>query len=159
MMVMPLVAFPAGKDCPRVAGRPTTGAPENFQLVSVVDRVYLRGLAAPEVNAKGSFTPNFATAANFVGGVAASPSADGANVFKIDDLGSAEPISSNPYPWQLGTTKPIDGLVAATTLTNNRNFRPQAWLAPAPATVSPSGWALVDYRNDFSFNPLTGTSS
>jgi hypothetical protein len=140
-----------------VAGRPTAVAPENFQLVSVVDRVYLRGLAAPEVNANGGFT-NFATA-NLVGGVAANPSADGANVFKIDDLGSAEPISSNPYPWQLGTTKPIDGLVAATTLTNNRNFRPQAWLAPAPATVSPSGWALVDYRNDFSFNPLTGTSS
>jgi hypothetical protein len=140
-----------------VAGRPTTVAPENFQLVSAVDRVYLRGLVAPEVNAKGGFT-NFATA-NFVGGVAANPSADGANVFKIDNLGSTEPISSNPYPWQLGTAKPVDGLVAATTLSNNRNFRPQAWLAPAPVTVSPSGWALVDYRNNFSFNPLTGTSS
>ena len=68
-------------------------------------------------------------------------------------------MTSNPSEWELGTTKPLDGLVAATTLTNNRNFRPQAWLAPAPLTVSPTGWALVDYRNDFNFNPLTGTSS
>ena len=137
-----------------VAGRPTTVAPENFQLVSLVDRVYLRGLTAPEVNASGGFT-NFGTA-NLVGGVATEePSAAGSNVFKV----STGAVTSNPYAWELGTTEALDGLVAATTLTNNRNFRPQAWLAPAPLTVSPTGWALVDYRNDFNFNPLTGTSS
>jgi len=129
-----------------VAGRPTTSAPQSFQLVSLVDRVNLRGLTAPEVDPNGSFS-NF-DEANLVGGIAGNPSDPGASVFKINDSG-AKPITSNPYPWTLGTTQPLDGLVAAVTFTENRNFRPQAWLSPVPVTVSPTGLALVDYRSDF----------
>lgn len=148
-----------------VAGRPTLAAPETLQLVNLVDKVYLRGLTAPTVDpATGAFdlinAPATLTSpskvnyyeANLVGAVAGDPADPGANVYKVIVGGKPASITTNPCPWVLGTTKPFDGLVAAITLTANRNFRPQALLMPVAVSLSPTGYALVDYRNDQNIN-------
>ncbi len=134
-----------------VAGRPTMATPETLQLVGSVDRITLRALEAPTVNPDGSFT-NFDTA-NFVGGISGDPTDAAANDFKVDIGGVSTPIGTdNPYPWTLGTTKPLDGLIASISLTLSKNFQPQAWLTVVDTTVSPTGLALIDYRNDFNTN-------
>jgi len=151
------------------------------QLVNLVDKVYLRGLAAPTVNvdpvtkvSDGSFTTDtdpYAThptvdffASNLVGGIAGDPTLPNANQFKFvgtppanaQDQAPPTPLNPNVYQWSLGVTQPLDGLVAALTLTTNKNFTPQAALKPVDAksswTVSPTGYTLVDYRNDFTYN-------
>jgi len=151
------------------------------QLVTKVDKVYLRGLAAPTIDpADGSFTtvtdPYIANptvdffTANIVGGIAGDPSAPNANQFKFvgDAPANAQseappaPLNPNVYQWSLGITQPLDGLVAALQLTTNKNFIPQATVTPVnakapvkptdPWVVSPTGYALVDYRNNYTVN-------
>ncbi len=151
------------------------------QLVTLVDKVYLRGLAAPTIDpADGSFTTvtdpfitpptvNF-FASNLVGGIAGDPEAADANQFKFVGDAPANtqseappaPLNPNVYNWSLGVTQPIDGLVAAVKLTTNKNFIPQATLTPVNAKApvkptdpwvwSPTGYALADYRNNFTTN-------
>lgn len=134
-----------------VAGRPTVATPETLQLAGTVDRITLRGLDAPTVNPNGSFT-NFDTA-NFIGGISGDPTDAAANDFKVDVGGVSTPIGTdNPYPWTLGTTKPLDGLIASISLTLSKNFQPQAWLTVVDISVSGTGLALIDYRNDFNTN-------
>jgi hypothetical protein len=154
-----------------VAGRPTAATAADFSLVTLADRIFLRGLAAPTTDridtanlGTGAFTsvtapaqppslgfPNGKPAtvdfsiANLVGAVK-EPFVPGANVFKTK-LG---PVASPETPWILGTTAPVDGLVAAVTFGPNKNFRPQALLTVAPG---PAGsFVLQDYRNDYTVN-------
>lgn len=136
-----------------VAGRPTTASPADFGLAHLVDRVFLRGLT-PAMADIDPLSPDFGaflnfSSANLVGGVAGNPAAPGANVFQINVAGVSTPIASNPFPWTLGTTRPLDGFVAALTLGANKNFRPEAFLTAVPGSVSGTGYALIDERNTF----------
>ncbi len=79
------------------------------QLVDTVDQIYLAGLGTttvPRANADGSFV-NFDTA-NLVGSVYNN--------------------GNGPTAATASTYKPGDGLIAATTITMNRNFTPEAAL-------------------------------
>jgi hypothetical protein len=150
-----------------VAGRPLAADPSTLGLATLVDRIYLRGLAAPTVNANGSFSaitapaelpsPGFPSGkpatvayaeANNVGGVAGSPFDAGANIFKTTGgpVAAAEVIVPN-----LSDFAPRDGLVAALTLGPNKNFRPQAVLTVTDPKV-PTTFVLLDYRNDYQSN-------
>jgi hypothetical protein len=161
-----------------VAGRPTVADPQNLALVSVVDRINLRGLGAPTLEPlpplPGGFAPRYNGAfseftlpaqapsdlypigrpattafdqANFVGSIAGDPFAPGANVYQT----ATGPVGSTVTPWTLGTTRPLDGLVAAITLGQNRNFRPEALLTVLDPR-NPVNPVLVDYRNNFNAN-------
>lgn len=155
-----------------VAGRPTTADAQNLQLASLVDRVNLRGLAAPTVVFPlddplfGAFdnvtrpaelpSPGFPSGkpgtiafaeANFVGSIAGNPYLAGANVYET----AAGRVGSVQSSWILGVTKPLDGLVAAIKLGADRNFRPQALLTVADPKV-PTDFVLLDYRNNFTTN-------
>lgn len=151
-----------------VAGRPTSATAESVNLVNLVDRVYLRGLVAPTVEEtpSGGFskipspallpstaypfgkpaTVAFVTS-NIVGSISGDPYAANANIFKTSD----GPVTSELSLWNLGSTAPVDGLVAALTLGQNKNFRPQAFLT-ATDPRSPVNFVLLDYRNDFNEN-------
>lgn len=155
-----------------VAGRPTTADPANLQLATLVDRVNLRGLAAPTVVFQpgdplfGAFdketrpaelpSPGFpfgkpATVAfdeaNFVGSVGGEPGVRDANVYRT----LAGPVSSLQTAWVLGSTAPLDGLVAAITLGQDRNFRPEALLTVTDPRA-PTNFVLLDYRNNYTIN-------
>ena len=70
--------------------------------------------------------------ANFVGGKSTDPLSLGAQSFQA--IGATfQPNAQAPATtdWVYGTTKPLDGLVAATTLTAKRNFMPLAFLTNA----------------------------
>lgn len=161
-----------------VAGRPTTANPQNLELVSLVDRISLRGLSAPTLEPQpplpGSSAPRYDGAfssvtapaqtpsvlypigrpgttafgeANLVGSIAGSPFAVGANVYKTTD----GPVASTVTAWSLGTTRPLDGLVAAISFGQNINFRPEALLTVSDPR-NPVNFVLVDYRNNFNAN-------
>lgn len=141
-----------------VAGRPESTNPENFQLVQRVDRIFLRGLDVPTVESNGAFNlvplgPGTNTAgfyqANLVGGVAGLPEAAGANIFKIEVAGVPVNVAGEYTEWNLGVTKPVDGFIAAHTMTQAKNFIPEAFLTSVPTSVFPTGYALADYRNNF----------
>jgi hypothetical protein len=72
--------------------------------------------------------------ANFVGGKSTDPLSLGAQSFQA--IGATyQPNAQAPATattdWVYGTTQPLDGLVAATTLTAKRNFMPLAFLTNA----------------------------
>lgn len=96
------------------------------QLVYRVDGIFLRGNVAPAVDAMGAFTN--LDVANFVGGKAGDPSLANAEEFHFVGGGVFTPSGTAFSPWTLGTTQPLDGLIAALTLTSNRNFTPLAFL-------------------------------
>lgn len=151
-----------------VAGRPTSADPQTLQLVSLADRIYLRGLNVPTVETSpvGSFSVSSAPAqlpsaanpfgkpatvafeeANLVGSIAGSPYVAGANIYKT----SLGPVAGEDTAWNLGSTRPVDGLVAAITLGQNKNFRPEALLTVSDPR-NPVNFVLIDYRNDFNAN-------
>ena len=106
------------------------------QLVNKVDGIILSGntpvteaIAPPA--ATGSYS-NFLTA-NLVGGKAGSPTSANAVDFHLVSGGPLVPSGSGSSPWTLGTTQPLDGLIAALTLTSNRNFTPLAFLTTDPS--------------------------
>jgi hypothetical protein len=126
------------------------GTGSSPSLVNKVDGVYLSGNTAPTVDATGAFT-NFPTptettttgtppSANVVGGKAGDPTAAGADDFQLVGGSSLTPSGSGSSAWTLGTTDPIDGLVAALTMTANRNFTPLAFLTTD--TTQTSGYGL-----------------
>jgi hypothetical protein len=138
------------------------------QLVSLADRIYLRGLNPPTVEASpaGSFSQITAPAelpsvanpfgqpattafvqANMVGAIAGDPFAAGANVFKL----ATGPVAGEVSVWALGTMAPRDGLIAAITLGQNKNFRPEALLTVTDSR-NPVNFVLFDYRNNFNDN-------
>jgi hypothetical protein len=104
-----------------VAGRGVTP-----QLVNIVDKIYLGGNTPATVNGVNAFT-NFATA-NLVGGKAGNPALANADDFHFVGDPNFSPSDTTSSPWTLGTTTPLDGLIAAITLTANRNFTPLAFL-------------------------------
>lgn len=157
-----------------VAGRPSSSSPSDFSLVNLLDRVVLRGLAAPTVQLNGAFdlisapgaTPprvGFAEA-NLVGAVAGTLSVADANVFKIDNAGSPAEVPAAQLQmraaegsgfeyfdadWQ--PFRPLDGFVAAQQVSANKNFIPQALLT----FINPrdqGSLAFSDYRNNFNAN-------
>lgn len=159
-----------------VAGRPTVNDPQSLALTSLVDRIYLRGLNAPTLEPQpplpgtsepvynGAFSaitspaqvasttfPNGRPAttafgeANLVGSIAGDPFAPGANVYKT----VAGAVPDTESRWILGTTRPLDGLVAALSL-GQKGFRPEAWLTTDPR--APGTLVLVDYRNNSNAN-------
>lgn len=154
-----------------VAGRPTAASPADFSLVTLADRIFLRGLAAPTTDrvdlanpGTGAFTnvnapaqlpsPGFPNgkpatvdfnAANLVGAVK-DPFVPNATHF----MTKSGRVSGTETPWILGTTQPVDGLVAAVNFGPNKNFRPQALLTVAPGTTN--SFVLQDYRNDYTVN-------
>lgn len=96
------------------------------QLVNKVDGIFLGGNTPATVNLTGAFN-NFA-AANIVGGKAGDPALPNAQDFHFSVGPSFAPSGSTFSPWTLGTTQPLDGLIAALSLTSNRNFTPLAFL-------------------------------
>lgn len=164
-----------------VAGRPLSVAPFDFSMVNLVDRVFVRGSAAPTVQPNGSFdlvsapgaTPprvGFADA-NIVGAVAGNPQDPGANIFKIQDLGVPADVPATKlqmraavgggfeYNAELNPSNPpnwkqflpIDGFVAARQITVGKNFVPQA-LMTLTNPLDPSSLQFSDYRNNFTTN-------
>jgi hypothetical protein len=85
-------------------------------------------LALPNVGVTSSLTYT-QQLANFVGGKSIDPLLPGATNFRYVG-GSFEPKNDAPVTtdWLYGSTRPLDGLVAATALTSNRNFMPLAFL-------------------------------
>ena len=153
-----------------MAGRPTSASPQIVQLANLVDRIYLRDLKPTTVESSpvGSFSLVTAPAelpstsnpfgkpsttafvsANLVGSISGDPYAAGANVFKL----TTGPIDSptGVSDWTLGTTAPRDGLIAAISLGQNKNFRPEALLT-ATDPRNPVQFVLFDYRNNFNAN-------
>ena len=111
------------------------------QLVGTVDGVFLRGLEKPIVNVLGGFS-NFGTA-NLVGGKARNPLLPDADDFQLAGS-SISPSDEAVSPWVLGTTSPIDGLIAALNLTTKRNFAPLAFLTNTAAkTTLPPVYSLL----------------
>ena len=102
-------------------------------LVNNVNGIYLSGDTAPTATSTGAFN-NFPTAtatntvANVVGGKYGDPTLPNAVDFQTSNDGSLTPSGAGSIAWTLGGTDPIDGLVAALTLTANRNFTPLAFL-------------------------------
>lgn len=92
-------------------------------FVTKVDAIFLNGDGddAPVTDTDGSYL-NWDSAV-FVGAIAGEPTDPDANIFKTTD-GDWTPTST----WVQGTTQPLDGLIAALTLTTKRNFSPQAFL-------------------------------
>jgi hypothetical protein len=103
------------------------------QLVTKVDGIILTGNQSTKVNPDGSFI-NF-NVANLVGAVV-NPNSAGANTFGVGHFVD----SNNNNTFELGEI-PFDGLIAAITLTNNRNFVPEAYLFAS----GPNGF--FDYKN------------
>ena len=97
------------------------------QLVTKVDGVFLQGNTAPKVFPTGAFL-NFPDA-NLVGGKAGGTTLAGADAFHFVGGGTFAPSGNSFSPWTLGATQPLDGLIAALTLTSNRNFVPLAFLS------------------------------
>ncbi|MGC3990430.1 MAG: hypothetical protein QM796_12255 [Chthoniobacteraceae bacterium] len=111
-----------------VAGKST------IDLVNKVDKIYLDGHTAPTIDSTTGAYTNI-DSANFVGGVA-DPNASNASTYHY-----ADNDSSGTFDPTVDT--PIDGLIAAKTLTANRNFTPGALL-----TLDGSGnYVLVDPTN------------
>lgn len=96
------------------------------QLVNKVDGIFLGGNIAAKVDGTGAFT-NFSTA-NLVGGKAGDPTLADADDFHFAVGAPFSPSGTTFSPWTLGTTQPLDGLIAALTLTTKRNFTPLAFL-------------------------------
>ena len=107
------------------------------QLATLVDGIFLNGNQASKLVTipvpDGSFQ-NF-NVANIVGAVF-NPSAAKANTF---DTGEYTDVNGD-LVFDLGD-KPQDGLIAAITLTNNRNFVPEAYLFASGAA------GFFDYKN------------
>jgi hypothetical protein len=151
-----------------VAGRPlSTDTGGTLRLATLVDRIFLRGLDAPTINANGSFSnvtapaelpsPAFPSGvpstvafagANLVGAIAGNPFLAGANVFKT--TGNV-PVGSTQETVNLQTFQPVDGLVAAETFGPNKNFRAQAVLTVTDPKI-PTTFVLLDYRNNYLIN-------
>jgi hypothetical protein len=109
------------------------------QLVNKVDALYLGGSTALTTNLDGSYS-NFYSA-NLVGGKAGSPTTGGADYFQTT-TGFLTPSGSGSSAWTLGTTDPLDGLIAALTLTQARNFTPTAFLTTDSSQTSGYGLYL-----------------
>ena len=109
------------------------------QLVNKVDGIYLGGSTALTTNLNGSYS-NF-DLANLVGGKAGSPTTGGADYFQTT-TGFLTPSGSGSSAWTLGTTDPLDGLIAALTLTQVRNFTPTAFLTTDSTQLSGYGLYL-----------------
>jgi hypothetical protein len=109
------------------------------QLVNKVDGIYLGGSTALTTNLNGSYS-NF-DLANLVGGKAGSPTTGGADYFQTT-TGFLTPSGSGSSAWTLGTTDPLDGLIAALTLTQARNFTPTAFLTTDSSQTSGYGLYL-----------------
>jgi len=109
-----------------VAGTSTTLTEDN--LVNTVDKIFLNGITALVLDSNNAYT-NIDTA-NFVGGVQ-SPSSNNASTFHYTDNNSSTTFDAGDTP--------IDGLIAAKTFTQNRNFIPGALL-----TVENGNLTLVD---------------
>ena len=124
-----------------VAGKAATP-----QLVNTVDRITLNGLSAAQVNGVGDFL-NFnqdiisgttvqALEANVVGSVVNPTPGGGGSTFRYVGM----PAGGGTY--HAGDV-PIDGLIAAINLTQNRNFQPEALLSVDPGSGQ---LQLVDLR-------------
>lgn len=113
------------------------------QLVNKVDAIMLNGDTAVTENASTGAYTNFTTA-NLVGGKeSADPTSTNAVNFQTNN-NNFSPSGTSSYAWTLGTpgtpgsgTIPLDGLIAAVTLTSNRNFTPLAFLTNAGTTTVP----------------------
>jgi len=97
---------------------------DSFGFVTKVDSIFLNGNGNndPEVNPNGSFS-NWGTSV-FVGSIAGNPTDADSDVYKT--AGDVPWTSGDT--WDLDTTQPMDGLIAALTLTSKRNFSPMAFL-------------------------------
>jgi hypothetical protein len=71
--------------------------------------------------------------ANFVGAKSGDPLAAGAENFQVFGAPAFQPNAQAPATtdWQYGSTRPLDGLVAAASLGDKRNFMPLALLTNA----------------------------
>jgi len=109
-----------------VAG--TGGSPG---LVNIVDRIFLTGNTAPTFNGSGAYTN--LDSANMVGGVNDPSRADASEFQYLDGTNALQTNSADSFVWN-PAYKPVDGLIAAKTLTANHNFTPGAVL-----TLDPQG--------------------
>ena len=118
-----------------VAGRGTSPL-----LAGTVDRIFLSGNTAATVDAGGGYT-NFGTA-NLVGGKAsaATAAAGASNFHYVGGDYAKSDTSSNA--WNYGVQQPLDGLIAASNLTANRNFMPLAFLTNTAAPATPPNYQL-----------------
>lgn len=109
-------------------------------LVGTVDKVYLAGNTSATVNGGGGYT-NFSTA-NLVGGKASAVTgAAGASDFHYVG-GSFTKSDTSSNAWNYGVQQPLDGLIAASNLTSNRNFMPLAFLTNTAAPATPPNYQL-----------------
>ena len=117
-----------------VAGHLVQGDALNLgNLVTKVDGIILNGTVAPVLTA-GAFDPVQFSTANLVGGIANLSAANPAAFKFTNNVGTAA--------FDFGDS-PTDGLIAALSLTSNKNFVPEAFV-----TADASGLAvLVDNLN------------
>jgi hypothetical protein len=87
---------------------------------------------APPITLVPSFSTYTQQLANFVGGKSQNPAASD---FKTSTA-SLLPSATDPLAWDYGSTKPLDGLVAAATLTDKRNFMPLAFLTDVEGSAA-----------------------
>jgi hypothetical protein len=108
------------------------------RLATTVSSIYLNGNTATKVDNTGAYT-NFSTA-NLVGGVM-TPTAAKANTF---DTGEYDDNNNDTF-FDYGDA-PQDGLIAAITLSNLRNFVPEAYLYSTNPLVD-ANHGFFDYKN------------
>jgi len=106
-------------------------------LVAVADKIYLNGLTVPTFDSNGAYT-NIDTA-NIVGGVSDSARSDAYQFQYLDSTSTLQTnTSTTPVLWNSSST-PVDGLIAAAKITNNRNFT-----AGAVLTYNSSGQIVLE---------------